>query len=147
MAHGLLFVAGNVPDSWVHNWNGDILFISLSLCGVAILGLWIKVNAADLDFQMRGWSAFFLALTIVLLALTALLYGSIANGNSVPATFWAALALMALSALCSLYFDLAVAATIAESKAAKIADAKAAEIAEAGAASPTERQAPSNPHD
>lgn len=110
LAHLLLAFAGKPDKGWNDNWAPDLLFISISNSGMAALSVFLKVLAGDHPTQnfMPLTRLVWVAL-LICFALASMLYGVDVSGADNGNSWKVAAALMVLSGVCSLNFEIATA--------------------------------------
>lgn len=110
LAHLLLYFAGKPDRNWNSNWAPDLLFISISNSGMAALSVFIKTLASD--HPVKKFNPLTRVVWVALLicfALASMLYGVDVTGADNGKSWMVAAALVVLSGVCSLNFEIAMA--------------------------------------
>ncbi len=110
LAHLLVAFAGKPEHEWGGNWAPDLLFISISNSGMAALSVFIKMLSGDHVVQNFAPLTRIVWVTLLLcFAFSSMLYGIDVTGSDNGNSWKVAVALMILSGVCSLNFEIATA--------------------------------------
>ena len=110
IAHGVLHIFGNPIKDWDDNWSADILFISIGNSGFSILSVFSRMRkAASSPLSGDARSVALMAATMVVMFAATALYGMAVSGHATAITIWGAVVTLVASAICSLYFEVALA--------------------------------------
>jgi hypothetical protein len=111
LAHLILHFGAKTAPGWDDNWSADLLFISISNSGLSAITVFARLIGGSYRLDaMRPRIRVVWSLTLVCFCLASLLYGAAVTGNGSAYTSAIAIAFLIASAICSLNFELALAA-------------------------------------
>lgn len=110
-AHVLLHIAAKPTPDWDDNWSADLLFISISNSGLSAITVFARLIGGTIKLdRMSPRMRIVWALTLACFCLASLLYGAAVTGRGSDYTAFIAVLFLIFSAVCSLNFELALAA-------------------------------------
>ena len=120
LAHTVLHFGAKPTPDWDDNWSADLLFISISNSGLSAITVFARLIGGSVRLEtMKPAIRIVWALTLVCFCLASLLYGAAVSGKGSAHTSTIAVIFLIASAICSLNFELALAASGASSAAAR----------------------------
>jgi hypothetical protein len=108
VCHGALWLVAEPIAGFDDNWLIDVLFICISTSGLSVVTVFTRMRA-DAIRNIDAVTGVLMAVTIVLLVLSAMFYGMSASGHFHRGNLWACLILLIACTISSLYFELAIA--------------------------------------
>ena len=112
LAHAILHFGAKPTPDWDDNWSADLLFISISNSGLSAVTVFARLIGGTVPLgEMKPRIRVVWALTLACFCLASLLYGAAVTGKGSEHTNLIAVLFLITSAVCSLNFELALAAS------------------------------------
>lgn len=114
LAHIALHFGAKTTLDWDDNWSADLLFISISNSGLSAVTVFARIIGGSVRIErINPRMRIVWALTLVCFCLASLIYGAVVSGKGSDYTILIAILFLVASGICSLNFELALAANTA----------------------------------